>query len=79
MAAHRLQPCKDRDSVKVKVSQTRVVPNLTLEPTDVVQLGPEKTNGLYVVCHVFSVLELLQVQPATGFSSAISERVIPGP
>ena len=58
-----LQP-SDRDPIKVKVSRTRV-PEQKMEPTDVVQLGPDKTSGLYVVCHDGSVLELLQVQPAT--------------
>jgi len=59
-----LQP-GDRDPIKVKVSQTRVVHDLKLEPTSVVALGPDKASGLYVVCHDGSVLELLQVQPAT--------------
>ena len=61
-----LQPGADRDPVKVKVLQTRVVDGeSSAEPTDVVALGPDKTSGLYVVCHDGSILELLQVQPAT--------------
>ena len=61
-----LQPGADRDPVKVKVLQTRVVDDeASAEPTDVVELGPDKTSGLYVVCHDGSILELLRVQPAT--------------
>ena len=52
------------DPIKVKVTQTRVVEG-TAEPTDVVELGPTKKSGLYVVCGDGSILELLQVQPVT--------------
>ena len=58
-----LQP-GDRDPIKVKVTQTRLVKE-TAEPTDVVQLGPTKKDGLYVVCGDGSILELVRVQPAT--------------
>jgi len=54
----------EREPMKVKVIKTRVVPE-TSEPTDVVELGPNKKSGLYVVCHDGSILELLEVQPAT--------------
>lgn len=63
------------EAVKVKVTQTRVVaPDATtataaltavVAPTNVVQLGPTKQSGLYVVCFDGSVLELVTVQPAT--------------
>jgi len=59
-----LQP-GDREPIKVKVLETRVVGDNVEQPTDVVKLGPDKTSGLYVVCYDGSVLELLQVQPAT--------------
>jgi methionyl-tRNA formyltransferase len=62
----------DREPMKVKVTETRVVaPDETdtdtpaLEPTDIVQLGPTKQSGLYVVCFDGSILELVEVQPAT--------------
>lgn len=49
--------------IKLKIHETRVVPHLQLPPTDVLQLGPDKASGLYVVCGDGSVLELLLVQP----------------
>jgi methionyl-tRNA formyltransferase len=55
----------DREVMKVKVTQTRVVHDETAEPTNVVQLGPTKKDGLYVVCGDGSILELVEVQPAT--------------
>jgi methionyl-tRNA formyltransferase len=56
----------DREPMKVKVTQTRVVHDETAaEPTNVVQLGPTKKSGLYVICGDGSILELLEVQPAT--------------
>jgi methionyl-tRNA formyltransferase len=67
----------DREPMKVKVTETRVVAVVpgdddtdtetaeTAEPTDVVQLGPTKKSGLYVTCFDGSILELVMVQPAT--------------
>jgi len=55
----------DREPMKVKIIETRVVHDETAEPTDLVQLGPTKKSGLHVVCYDGSILELLQVQPAT--------------
>ena len=52
------------DPFKVKVIESRL-PDLVLPPTDVVQFGPTKKDGLYVVCGDGSVLELVVVQPAT--------------
>jgi methionyl-tRNA formyltransferase len=54
-----------REPMKVKIVETRVVPDLVREPTNIVSLGPTKKSGLYVTCVDGSVLELLQVQPAT--------------
>jgi len=57
--------------VKVKIIQTRLLPDndeddVTTTPiTNVVHMGPNKKDGLRVVCGDGSVLELLQVQPAT--------------
>jgi hypothetical protein len=47
--------------------ETRVVHDdeTAQEPTSVVQLGPTKQSGLYVVCGDGSILELVEVQPAT--------------
>ena len=59
-----LQP-SDRDPIQVKVLKSRVVSQVQREPTNVVTLGPDKKSGLQVVCYDGSVLELLQVQPAT--------------
>jgi methionyl-tRNA formyltransferase len=59
----------EREAMKVKVTETRVVARddttADLEATDVVQLGPTKQSGLYVVCFDGSILELVEVQPAT--------------
>lgn len=54
----------DREPMKVKITKTRVVPG-TSEPTDIVELGPDRKSGLHVVCHDGTILELLEVQPAT--------------
>jgi len=54
----------DLEPLRVKVLRTRVVEE-TAAPTDVAALGPKKKDGLRVVCGDGSVLELLQVQPAT--------------
>jgi len=50
--------------MKLKVIETRVLDE-TEGPTDKIELGPKKGNGLRVVCGDGSVLELLRVQPAT--------------
>jgi methionyl-tRNA formyltransferase len=49
--------------IKLKVHEARVVPGLILPPTNVIQLGPHKQSGLYVVCFDGSVLELVTIQP----------------
>lgn len=54
------------DTIKLKVTQTRVVEGADDdEPTDVIRLGPTKKSGLYLTCGDGSTLELLRVQPAT--------------
>lgn len=60
----------EREPIKVKVTETRVVApdemaSEPTEPTDIVQLGPTKQSGLHVVCFDGSILELVEVQPAT--------------
>ena len=52
------------EPVRVKILKTHVVDE-KVEPTQVVELGPKKGDGLRIVCHDGSVLEALQVQPAT--------------
>jgi len=56
----------DEPPIKFKVGKTRVagLPGAQ-EPTDIIELGPEKGDGLLVVCGDGSVLELLEVQPVT--------------
>lgn len=77
----------DSEPVKVKVLRTRVV--VTHKNNDneeirsstrVVQLGPTKQSGLYVVCYDGSVLELVTVQPATrkAFSARDFQNGYPG-
>ncbi|KAL3793470.1 hypothetical protein ACHAW5_001645 [Stephanodiscus triporus] len=53
-----------REPVKVKVIESRVLDE-TAEPTNVIEIGPRKGDGLRLVCADGSVLELLRVQPAT--------------
>ena len=52
------------EPVKVKVIESRVLDE-TVDPTDGIELGPNKGDGLRLVCADGSVLEMLQVQPAT--------------
>jgi methionyl-tRNA formyltransferase len=51
--------------IKVKVIKARVVQDQSAYPSDVIELGPNKKDGLYCVCHDGTILELLIVQPAT--------------
>ena len=56
----------DSEPVKVKIIKTRVLHEAgSVEPTNIVELGPNKKDGLHLVCGDGSVLELLQVQPVT--------------
>ena len=52
------------DPIKVKVVESRVLDEV-IDATDVIEEGPKKSDGLRLVCYDGSVLELLQVQPAT--------------
>lgn len=54
----------DDEPIKVKIVETRVLPE-TVEPTNVVELGPSKGDGLRLVCGNGSVLEILKLQPVT--------------
>lgn len=53
-----------KEPVKVKVIESRVLEE-TADPTDVIEIGPNKGDGLRLVCADGSVLEMLKVQPAT--------------
>lgn len=50
--------------VKVKVIESRVLAEMA-DPTDIIEIGPNKKDGLRLVCSDGSVLEMLKVQPAT--------------
>lgn len=54
----------DEEPLKVKVLETRVADE-TVDPTDVVQMGPQKGDGLRLVCGDGSVLEVFRLQPVT--------------
>ena len=49
---------------KVKLLETRVLPDAQEEATDVMAMGPTKKDGLRLVCGDGSVLEVLRCQPA---------------
>ena len=60
--------------MKIKIHETRVIPDLTLTPTDIILTSLPSTSdiatntavpatGLYVVCCDGSVLELIRIQP----------------
>ena len=53
-----------KEPVKMKIIETRVLEE-TNEPTNVIEIGPNKGDGLRLVCADGSVLELLKVQPVT--------------
>lgn len=52
------------DPVKVKIIQTQVLEE-TAVPTNQIELGPKKGDGLRIVCADGSILECLLVQPVT--------------
>ncbi len=56
---------EDSDPVKVKVIKSQVLDVKDVELTDEIVLGPNKKDGLRVICGDGSVLELLMVQPVT--------------
>lgn len=55
---------ESKDPVKVKVIESRVLEEIS-EPTNIIEIGPKKGDGLRLVCADGSVLEMLKVQPAT--------------
>ena len=54
----------EKNPIKLKVAKSRVLQETT-EPTDILKLGPGKKDGIRVVCGDGSILEILQLQPAT--------------
>jgi len=62
----RIGDDEDYEPMKVKVIESKVVGEAgSADVTDDIELGPNKKDGLRVVCGDGSVLELLKVQPAT--------------
>ena len=56
---------QDVEPVKMKIIKSRVLQEDAEELTDEIVLGPNKKDGLKVVCGDGSILELLEVQPVT--------------
>jgi len=54
----------EKEPVKVKVIESSVLEE-TADPTNVIERGPKKKDGLRLVCADGSVLEMFKVQPAT--------------
>jgi methionyl-tRNA formyltransferase len=54
----------DDEPTKVKIGETRVLEE-TMDPSQTVEMGPSKKDGLRLVCGDGSVLEILQLQPIT--------------
>jgi methionyl-tRNA formyltransferase len=54
----------DDEPIKVKIVETRVRDD-TVEPTTIIEMGPNKGDGLRLVCGDGSVLEILKLQPVT--------------
>lgn len=54
----------EAEATKYKILETRVVPG-SVDPTDVVVPGPTKKDGLRLICHDGSILEINRLQPAT--------------
>lgn len=53
-----------KEPIKMKVIESRVLPE-KVEPTNIIEIGPNKGDGLRLVCSDGSVLEMRKVQPAT--------------
>jgi methionyl-tRNA formyltransferase len=55
---------EEQEPTKVKIAKTRVLEE-SAEPTDVIEIGPNKGDGLRLVCGDGSILEVLELQPVT--------------
>jgi methionyl-tRNA formyltransferase len=53
-----------KEPIKMKVIESRVLPEKA-EPTNIIEIGPKKGDGLRLVCADGSMLEMRKVQPAT--------------
>jgi methionyl-tRNA formyltransferase len=53
------------EPTKFKILETRVLDEVAVEPTDRVEPGPTRKDGLRVVCVDGSILEVNRLQPAT--------------
>ena len=54
----------DEEPTKVKIARTRVTGE-SMDLTNVVEIGTNKNDGLKLVCHDGTVLEVLELQPVT--------------
>lgn len=54
----------DEEPTKVKIARTRVTGE-TMDSTNVIEIGTNKNDGLKLVCHDGTVLEVLELQPVT--------------
>lgn len=54
----------NEEPTKVKIVRTRVTGERT-EPTDVIVKGEQKNDGLRLICHDGTVLEIMELQPVT--------------
>lgn len=61
----RVGDAEDAEPVKMKIIKSRVLAESGADVTDEIVMGPEKKDGLRLVCGDGSVLELLIVQPVT--------------
>lgn len=60
-----LQVGEDAEPTKFKILETRVLKGESAEPTDAVEPGPSKKDGLRLVSFDGSILEINRLQPAT--------------
>ena len=54
----------DEEPTKVKIAKTRVTGE-TMDSTNMIEIGTNKNDGLKLVCHDGTVLEVLELQPVT--------------
>ena len=55
----------DDEPTKVKIARTRVTEGETKSPTNLIEIGNNKKDGLKLVCYDGTVLEVMELQPVT--------------
>lgn len=55
----------DDEPTKVKIARTRVTEGETKSPTNLIEIGSNKKDGLKLVCYDGTVLEVMELQPVT--------------